>query len=129
MVAMSRGIAHGMRVLAWQIRIGWKALLRQPARRKHRTNSHQNLWPAKSENITEPRRSEKSKMALDRRAASVWRCPLTRRANRDRLRRTAPGSPRLETRLSSDRRCGKMPERPRVRARAREPGVRLRLDS
>jgi hypothetical protein len=26
MVAMSGGIAHGMRVLAWQIRIGWKAL-------------------------------------------------------------------------------------------------------
>jgi hypothetical protein len=30
---MSRGIADGMRVLAWQIRIGWKALLRQTARR------------------------------------------------------------------------------------------------
>jgi hypothetical protein len=27
MVAMSRGIAHGMRVLAWQIRLGWQAAL------------------------------------------------------------------------------------------------------
>jgi hypothetical protein len=43
MVAMSSGIAHGMRVPAWQIGIGWKALLRQPAREGHRDNSHQKI--------------------------------------------------------------------------------------
>ena len=43
MVAMSCGIAHGMRVPAWQIGIGWKALLRQPAREGHRDNSHQKI--------------------------------------------------------------------------------------
>ena len=42
---------------------------------------------------------------------------------------TAPGSPRPETRLSPDCRCERTPGRPHVRARAREPGVRPRLDS
>jgi hypothetical protein len=43
MVAMSCGIAHGMRVPAWQIGVGWKALLRQPAGAGHRDNSHQKI--------------------------------------------------------------------------------------
>jgi hypothetical protein len=43
MVAMSFGIAHGMRAPSWQIGIGWKALLRQPAREGHRDNSHQKI--------------------------------------------------------------------------------------
>jgi hypothetical protein len=43
MVPMSCGIAHGMRVPAWQIGIGWKALLRQPAREGHRDNRHQKI--------------------------------------------------------------------------------------
>ena len=38
-------------------------------------------------------------------------------------RRTAPGSPRPETRLSLDRRSGKTPVRPHVGARARVPAV------
>src|SRR5208283_1126292 len=46
MVAMSRGIAHGMRLRARQIRIGRKALFRQPARTQHRTDSHEKAYHA-----------------------------------------------------------------------------------
>src|SRR5437016_9620183 len=46
MVAMSRRIAHRMWRPARQIRIGRKALFRQPARTQHRTNSHQGVYHA-----------------------------------------------------------------------------------
>ena len=124
--AMSRRIAHGMRVLAWQIRIGWQTLLRQPAGARRRDTKIFGLQSLQ----TSPNPGE----ALNRRWLLIERRAendvslVTRPANRDRPRQTAPGSPRPETRPSSDRRCGRTPKRPHVRARAREPCVRPRLD-
>jgi hypothetical protein len=80
------------------------------------TDATRLTWP----NCTERVISERSPCD----AVSLY---LSLRANRDRPRRTVRGSPRPETRPSSDRRCGRTPKRPRVRARAREPGVRPRL--
>ena len=121
MVAVARGIVHGMRVLAWQIRIGWQALLRQPAGARRRDNSHQIFGLQSLQTSPNTGEAQNRRWLLIERRAENDVSPVTRRANRDRPRQTAPGSPRPETRPSSDRRCGRTPKRPHVRARAREP--------
>ena len=64
MVAMSRRVAHGMRVLAWQIRIGWKALLRQAAGARGRNNSHQIFGPQSLETSPNPGKAQNRRWLL-----------------------------------------------------------------
>jgi hypothetical protein len=126
MVAMSGGIAHGMRVLAWQIRVGWKALLRQPAGAGRRNNSHQNFWPAKSENITEPGEAKNRRWLLisERRPCGA----ALSLAERIDIDFAEPREDHRALKLACRRIAG-AGKCQSARVFEREPGVRLRLDS